>query len=91
MVALTVANIKIHRILVSLASFNAMSVGRNRLSSYLAPLVGFGGEHVILEGSIGLLVIWLVEFFVVDYASAYNVILGRPTLQNLKAIPSTYH
>ncbi|GMN42449.1 hypothetical protein TIFTF001_011665 [Ficus carica] len=33
----------------------------------------------------------MVEFIVVDRPSVYNVILGRPTLNALKAVVSTYH
>lgn len=33
----------------------------------------------------------MANFLVVDCASTYNEILGRPTLHELKAIPSTYH
>ena len=32
-----------------------------------------------------------VTFLVVDCSSAYNVILGRPTLNSWKAVTSTYH
>uniref|UniRef100_A0A2N9EDC4 Integrase catalytic domain-containing protein n=1 Tax=Fagus sylvatica TaxID=28930 RepID=A0A2N9EDC4_FAGSY len=32
-----------------------------------------------------------VEFLVVDCLSAYNVIIGRPTLNRLRAVTSTYH
>ena len=32
-----------------------------------------------------------VTFLVVDYSSAYNAILGRPTLNSWKAVTSTYH
>ena len=32
-----------------------------------------------------------VNFLVVDYSSSYNAIIGRPTLNNWKAITSTYH
>ena len=31
-----------------------------------------------------------MTFLVVDYLSAYNVILGRPTLNSWKAVTSTY-
>ncbi|KAJ9536816.1 hypothetical protein OSB04_un000040 [Centaurea solstitialis] len=31
------------------------------------------------------------KFNVVDCQSAYNVILGRPWIHEMKAIPSTYH
>jgi hypothetical protein len=33
----------------------------------------------------------MVEFLVVDRPSAYNVIIGQPALNNLKAITSTYN
>ncbi|KAL0381894.1 UNVERIFIED_CONTAM: hypothetical protein Slati_4564200 [Sesamum latifolium] len=33
----------------------------------------------------------LLKFLVVDISSAYNVILGRPTLNTFRAIISTYH
>ena len=32
-----------------------------------------------------------VEFLVVDCLSAYNVIIGRPTLNKLRAVTLTYH
>lgn len=33
----------------------------------------------------------IIKFYVVNSPSAYNIILGRPTLALLKAIPSTTH
>ncbi|KAL0366950.1 UNVERIFIED_CONTAM: hypothetical protein Sradi_3585100 [Sesamum radiatum] len=33
----------------------------------------------------------MVKFLVVDAPSAYNVILGRPSLNSFQAIASTYH
>ena len=32
-----------------------------------------------------------VTFLVIDCSSAYNIILGRPTLNSWKAVTSTYH
>ena len=56
-----------------------------------APLVGFGGTRVHLLGAVTLSVTVGdypqqitrdVTFLVVDYSSAYNAILGRPTLNS---------
>ena len=32
-----------------------------------------------------------VRFFIVDSSSAYNILLGRPSLNAMRAIPSAYH
>ena len=32
-----------------------------------------------------------LNFLVVDCSSSYNAIIGRPTLNSLKAVTSTYH
>ena len=66
----------------------------------IAPLVGFGGTRVLPLGAITLSVTVGdypqqitrdVTFLVVDCLSAYNGILGRPTLNSWKAATSTYH
>ena len=63
-------------------------------------LRGFSGEKVLPLGSIQL-VLTLGEppyqatitarFLIVDAPSAYNMLLGRPSLNVMKAIPSAYH
>uniref|UniRef100_A0A2N9I9G2 Uncharacterized protein n=1 Tax=Fagus sylvatica TaxID=28930 RepID=A0A2N9I9G2_FAGSY len=64
------------------------------------PLVGFTGDKVKPLGVVSLVieagtyprqVRTSVEFLVVDCPSAYNVIIGRPTLNKLRAVTSTYH
>ena len=65
-----------------------------------APLVSFGGTRVLPLGAITLSVTIGdypqqitkdVTFLMVDYSSAYNGILGQPTLNSWKAVASTYH
>ena len=77
-----------------------MRIGRERLIPTNAPLVGFKGTKVHPLGAVTLPVTVGnypqqitkdVTFLVVDCSSAYNAILGRPTLNSWKAVTSTYH
>ena len=77
-----------------------MRIKRKQLVLTNAPLVGFGGTRVYPLGMVTLLIIVGdypqqitkdVSFLVVDCSSAYNTILGRPTLNSWKAVMSTYH
>ena len=77
-----------------------MGIDRERLISMNASLVGFGGIRVLPLGVVTLFVVVGnypqqitkdVTFLMVDYSSAYNAILGRPTLNSWKAVSSTYH
>ena len=77
-----------------------MGIGRAQLIPTNAPLVGFGGTKVFLLGAVTLSVTVGnysqqitkdVTFLVVNCSSAYNGILGRPTLNSWKAATSTYH
>ena len=81
-------------------AFQQMEIDKTRLIPTNAPLVGFGGTRVLPLGAIILSVtvgnypqqiIRDVTFLVVDCSSAYNSILGRPTLNSWKAATSTYH
>ncbi|KAI3667466.1 hypothetical protein L6452_42524 [Arctium lappa] len=59
-------------------------------------LVGFNGGTTNTMGEITLPVYAKginrqTKFNVVDCSSAYNVMLGRPWIHNMKAVPSTYH
>ncbi|XP_023877885.1 uncharacterized protein LOC111990332 [Quercus suber] len=81
-------------------AFQQVRIDRERLILTNAPLVGFGGTRVFPLGAVTLSVILGdypqqitkdVTFLVVDCLSAYNAIIGRPTLNSWKAVTSTYH
>ena len=63
------------------------------------PVLGFGGQEVTPAGTVRLPVRFgdktrfrslEVDFLVVDVPTAYNVILGRPTLHKAKAVVAPY-
>ena len=81
-------------------AFQQMGISRERLVPTNAPLGSFEGTRVLPLGAVTLSVMVgdypqqiakNVTFLVVDCSSAYNAILGRPTLNSWKAVTSTYH
>ena len=82
------------------SAFDKMGIGREKLEPVNTHLRGFSDEKVLPLGSIQL-VLTLGEppcqatttarFLIVDALSAYNMLLGRPSLNAIKAIPSAYH
>ena len=82
------------------SAFEKMGIGREKLEPVNTHLRGFSGEKVLPLGSIQL-VLTLGEppcqatttarFLIVDAPSVYNMLLGRPSLNAIKAIPSAYH
>lgn len=83
-----------------LPTFNQMGIKRDKLKLVQTPLVEFTGDRLLPLIAIGLLVIVragdqqvtrVVDLLVVDCASTYNVILGRPSLNQLRVVISTYH
>ena len=82
------------------SAFDKMGIGRDKLEPVNSHLRGFSGEKVLPLGSIQL-VLTLREppsqattttrFLIVDASSAYNMLLGRPSLNAIKAIPFAYH
>ena len=82
------------------STFDKMGIGRERLEHVNTHLQGFFGEKVLPLGSIQLVLTLgdppcqattTVRFLIVDAPSAYNVLLGRPSLNAIKVIPSAYH
>ena len=64
------------------------------------PIYDFTGDFVIPLGVISLPMTLgeyprqscvMVDFLVIDQPSAFNIVLGRPSLRELKAITSIYH
>ena len=81
-------------------AFDKMGVGREKLEPVNTHLRGFSGEKVLPLGSIQLVltlgeppcqVTTTARFLIVDAPSAYNMLLGRPSLKAIKAVPSAYH
>ena len=77
-----------------------MGIRREKLEPVRTHLRGFSGEKVLPLGSIQLVLTLgdppcqattTVRFLVVDAPSAYNILLGRPSLNAIKAIHSAYH
>ncbi|XP_073152949.1 uncharacterized protein [Henckelia pumila] len=86
--------------IIFLNAFVKMGIDNAQLTPISTPLVGFSGEVVEALGEITLplslgsyprRVTKMVKFLVVNASSAYNVILGRPSLNVFQAIGSTYH
>nr|XP_027122043.1 uncharacterized protein LOC113738985 [Coffea arabica] len=80
--------------------FKELGLRDDQLTPVRTPLVGFTGPPISSEGMITLMVTVgqtpkcrtvPVNFVVVKQSSPYNVFLGRPALNALRAIPSTYH
>ena len=83
-----------------LPSYQQMKLDKDKLSPMDAPLVGFTGDKVCLVGIVTLpitvgthpkTVSKTVDFLVVNCPSTYNAIIGRPSLNRLRAVTSTYH
>ncbi|KAI3725211.1 hypothetical protein L1987_64989 [Smallanthus sonchifolius] len=104
-ITLYVANHFIRRILIDGGSsvniiqhdvLKRMGIPDSEIISKSAVLVGFSGEventvrdiklPIYIEG-----VNTIQNFCIIDSLSCYNVILGRPWIHDMKAVPSTYH
>ena len=82
------------------SDFDKMGIEREKLEPTSTHLRGFSGEKVLPLGSIQLVLTLgdplckettTIRFLIVDAPSSYNVLLGRPSLNAIKAIPSAYH
>ena len=108
-IRVVMANKTVHRVLIDNGSstdiifasaFDKMGIGREKLESVNAHLLGFSGEKVLPLGSVQLVLTlgdppcqatMMIKFLIVDAPSAYNVLLGRPSLNAIRVVPSVYH
>ena len=82
------------------SAFDKMGIGKEKLEPVNTHLRGFSGETFLPLGSIQLVLTLgdpscqattTARFLIVDAPSTYNMLLGRPSLNAIKAIPSAYH
>jgi len=82
------------------SAFYHMGVPRGKVFPVSCQLQGFAGEKVLPLGSIDLPVtaetyprqkVIMMKFLIVDRVSAYNAIIGRTALNDLKDVTSTPH
>ena len=82
-------------------AFDKMSLGEVRTAQVRTPLFSFTGQRVITEGNVtlpltfgrdkGPKATYMLEFLVVDKESMENAKIGRPMLNKIWGITSTYH
>ncbi|KAJ9544140.1 hypothetical protein OSB04_023847 [Centaurea solstitialis] len=77
-------------------TLKVMGIERSEIIQRNTTLIGFNGDPMNTLGEIILPIFAKginkqTKFNVIDCQSAYNVILGRPWIHEMKAVPSTYH
>ncbi|XP_063948038.1 uncharacterized protein LOC135152135 [Daucus carota subsp. sativus] len=104
-ISLPVGNCFIKRILVDngsaanimmLSTLQQMGLAETDMIKKTTTLVGFSGERKRTVGEITLPTYvkglnLLTRFVIIDGDPTYNIIMGRPWIHDLKAVPSTYH
>ncbi|XP_074283398.1 uncharacterized protein LOC141607947 [Silene latifolia] len=104
-ITLSIGNCTVRKVLVDTGSsvnlimfetLKIMGFDKENLIKKFVPLVGFSGEtaHSVGELNIPMYIEGvnkLVRYLVIEGPTTYNVILGRPWLHQMKAVPSTYH
>ncbi|XP_068486570.1 uncharacterized protein [Phaseolus vulgaris] len=81
-------------------TFNKLQLSPDMLRHYSGCLYNFTGDHVEVRGYLELRTTFRdgtasrtesIRYLVINTFSAYNMLLGRPTLNRLGAVPSTRH
>ena len=82
------------------SAFDKMGIGMKKLGPVNTCLRGFSRERVLPLGSVQLVLTLgdppcqattTVRFLIVEALSAYNMLLDRPSLNAIRAVPSAYH
>ena len=82
------------------SAFDKMGIRREKLEPVSAHLLGFSEEKVLPLGSVQLVLplgdppcqaTMTIKFLIVDAQSANNMLLGRPSLNAIRVVPSAYH
>ena len=76
--------------------YKGLNLKPENLTAYSSPLVSFKGKMVVSRGQIRLPVqtspdVVEMNFIVIDVFSPYTTIMGKPWLQTLGAVFSTFH
>jgi len=82
------------------STFEKLQLSPDQLGPYGGCLYGFAGDQVEVRGYIELRTTFTdglvshtekIRYLVVNALSAYNILLGRPTLNRTGVVPSTRH
>ena len=86
--------------IIYLPAFQQMELDKKRIRPFTSPLVSFIGDRIVLRvivtltaivGTYPAQVTKEIDFLIVDCPSTYNIILGRPVLNRLRAVMLTYY
>nr|XP_043619697.1 uncharacterized protein LOC122591496 [Erigeron canadensis] len=82
--------------IIKLETLRRMDISEEDINGKASPLIGFSGETKYTVGEIKLSVYVggmnsMQKFCVIDSLPGCNIILGRPWIHEMKAVPSTYH
>ena len=103
-IMLKVEEFNIHRVLINnessadiiyLPVIQQMKLDKGRIKPFTSPLVSFTGDRIVtltvIAGTYPAQVTKEIDFLIVDCPLTYNIILGRPALNRLRAAMSTYY
>ncbi|GKV18281.1 hypothetical protein SLEP1_g28686 [Rubroshorea leprosula] len=90
----------VHQTSCTSTIFESLGLDPALLQKYDGPIYGFNNQPVQVEGVLTLHVAFgsgrtyvtlSVQFFIVKMASSFNVVIGRPTLTEIRAVVSQSH